>query len=162
MFTLTSSMFALWESINWILLSAIHGFFRIFHIIYSFVLVMDIICIGNITSHLSHNVHPILHVYWYSVSDRWITSFPVCNSICFYVPSSIHLVLFVSEYKLNPNPIWIYVPPFIPSIKASFIFCVLFDFRIVTTENGIVLRHAYYIVHTGFMGPYVTIYKFYQ
>ena len=33
---------------------------------------------------------------------------------------------------------------------------------VITTENGPVLRHAYYMVHTRFIGLYVTIHIFSQ
>ena len=32
----------------------------------------------------------------------------------------------------------------------------------VTTENGLVLRHTYYMVHMRFIGLYVTVHKFAQ
>ena len=100
--------------------------------LHSFVLVVDIIYIGHTISYLARNVRPIFHIYSSSESDWCITSFPVCYLICFSVPSSFCLVRFVSGYTLNPNPIQIYVPPFITSIKASFSFplnfpiCVLY------------------------------------
>ena len=81
---------------------------------------MDIICIGHITSYLARNVCPIFHIYSSSVSDRCITFPAFCNLIFISIPSSFCLVPFVSEYKLNPNPIQIYVPFFITSIKAIF------------------------------------------
>ena len=93
---------------------------------------VDIICIGNITRYLDHNVCTIFYIYSSSVSDWCITSFPVCNLICFYVPSSSFLFSFVSEYKLNTNPILIYVPHFITSIKyylyfpLNFLICILY------------------------------------
>ena len=34
--------------------------------------------------------------------------------------------------------------------------------RKITTENGPVLRHRYYMVHTGFIGLYVTVHTFAQ
>ena len=80
---------------------------------------VDIICIGHIMSYLLNNVHPIFYIYSSSVSDLCITSFTVCNSICFCYPSYFRLVCFVSEYKLDPNPIHIYVPHFITPIKTS-------------------------------------------
>ena len=73
-------------------------------------------------SYLDRNVRPIFQFFLSSVSEWCITYFPVCNLICFYVPYYFLLVSFVSEYKLNPNPIWVYVTPFITSIKASFYF----------------------------------------
>ena len=42
--------------------------------------------------------------------------------------ASFCLVCFFIEYKLNPNPIWIYVPHFIASIKASFYYPLNFRF----------------------------------
>ena len=36
------------------------------YIFHSFVLVMDIICLNHITSYLACNVHPIIHIYSYS------------------------------------------------------------------------------------------------
>ena len=89
------------------------------HVLHSLVLVMDFIYIGHITSYLAHNVCTIFYIYSSSVSDWCITYFTVCNLICFSVPSDFRLVFFVSEYKINPNLIWIYMPPFITSIKAS-------------------------------------------
>ena len=68
------------------------------------------ICIGHIISYLARNVRTIFQIYSSSVSDWCITYFPVCNLIYFSVPSSFQLVHFVSDYKLNPNPIWIYMP----------------------------------------------------
>ena len=92
------------------------------HGLHSFVLVVDIIYIGHTMSYLSHNLHPIFHIYSSSESDWCITFFPVWCLICFCFPSYSCLVCFLSEYKLNPNPIQIYVPPFITSIKDSFYF----------------------------------------
>ena len=89
---------------------------------------VDIICIDNIESYLACNVHNILHIYSYSVNDWCITSFTVCNLIWFYVPSTFCLVCFVSDYKLNPNLIWIYMPPFITSIEDSNYFTLNFRF----------------------------------
>ena len=100
-----------------------HNVHRILHI---FVLVVDIIFIGQIMSYLGRNVFPIFHIYSSSVSDWCINYFPVCNLICFSIPFYFLLVCFVSDYKLNPNPIWIHVPPFITSIKASFYFTLNF------------------------------------
>ena len=71
---------------------------------------VGIICIGHITSYLARNVCPIFHIYSSSVSTWCITYFTVCNLIYFYVTSSSCLVRVVSEYKLNPNHIHIYVP----------------------------------------------------
>ena len=94
------------------------------HVIHSFVLVVNIIYIGHITSYLARNVCPILHIYSSSESYWCINYFPVCNLIFFSVPSSFHLVCFVREYKLNPNPIQIYVPYFYHFNKSQFIFCL--------------------------------------
>ena len=53
----------------------LHSFVLVVDIIYIgniiniFVLVVDIICIGRITSYLARNVHPIFHIYSSSVSD---------------------------------------------------------------------------------------------
>ena len=44
-------------------------------------------------------------------SDWCITSFPVCNFIFFLFPLTFALLVFVGEYKLNPNHIQIYVLP---------------------------------------------------
>ena len=46
-----------------------------------FVLIVDIICIGHITSYLPRNVHPIFHIYPYNVDYWLIASCPVCNII---------------------------------------------------------------------------------
>ena len=96
-------------------------FFLLFMLLllHNFVLIVDIICIDPITGYLSCNVRNIFHIYSSSVNAWCITSFPVCNLIYFSVTSSFRLVSFVSEYKLNPNSIWVYVPPFFTSIKAS-------------------------------------------
>ena len=45
------------------------------YIFHSFVLVMDIICIGHITSYLAHNVYTIFHIYSSSISEKCITFF---------------------------------------------------------------------------------------
>ena len=92
------------------------------HILHSFVLVIDITCIGHSTRYLACNVLPAIHIYSSSVSDWCIASFPVLKLICFSVLSFFRLVRFVSDYKLNPNPIRIYITPFITSIKANFPF----------------------------------------
>ena len=89
---------------------------------------VDIICIGHITSYLARNVGTIFHVYSFCVSDWCITSFTVFNSIFCSVHYSCCLVNFMSDYKMNPNPIWMYVPPFITSIKDSFSFPLNFRF----------------------------------
>ena len=73
---------------------------------------VDIICIGHITSYLALNICTIFQIYSSSVSDWCIPYFTVCNRICFSVTSSFWIFRFVSEYKLNTNPIGIYVPPF--------------------------------------------------
>ena len=96
------------------------------HGLHSFVLVVDIIYIGHAMNYFAYNFHPIFHIYSSSESYWCITYFPVCNQICFNVPSSFCIVNFVNEYKLNPNPIQIYVPPFITSIKPSFSFLPIF------------------------------------
>ena len=58
---------------------------------------VDIIFIGHVMRYLSRNVRPIFRIYSSSVSDWCITSFSVCDLICFSVPSSFHLlVLWVS------------------------------------------------------------------
>ena len=53
---------------------------------------------------------------------------PVCNLIYISVTSSFCIVCFVSECKINPNPIRIYVPLFITLIKYSFYFLLNFRF----------------------------------
>ena len=55
-------------------------------VIHSLILIVDVICIGPITSYLACNFHPIFHIYSSSVNAWCITSFPVCNLICFSVP----------------------------------------------------------------------------
>ena len=92
---------------------------------------MEIICIGRITSYLTHNVRLKFQIYSSSVSDWCITSFPVCNLIYYYVPYSFQLVRFMSEYKLNPNPLWIYVPPFITQVRDGFYFPLISNLRVV-------------------------------
>ena len=87
-----------------------------------FILVMDIIYISHTTIYLARNDCPIFYIYSSSESDWCIPSFPVCNLIYFSVPSSFYLVSLVSEYKLSPNHIQIYVHTFITSIEASFYF----------------------------------------
>ena len=83
------------------------------------------------SSHLARNFLRIFHIYSSSVSYWYITYFPVCNLIYYYAASYFCLVRFLSEYKLSSNPIWIYVPPFITSMKASFYFLAwFFDLRI--------------------------------
>ena len=77
---------------------------------------------------MARYVHTIFQIYSSCISDCCITSFTVCNLICIYIPSSFILIIFVSDYKLNPKPIRIYVPPFITSIKDSFIFPLNFRF----------------------------------
>ena len=89
---------------------------------------VDIIFNGHIMSYLACNVRTILHIYSYFVCDLCITYFPVCNLICFSVPSYFRLVSFVGEYKFNPNPIRIYLPSFITSMKNSFSFSLNFQF----------------------------------
>ena len=98
----------------------------IVHIIHSFVLVMDIIYIGDITSYLACNVCPICHIYSSSESYWCINLPPVCDLICFSLPYSFRFVRFVIGYKLISKPICIYVPPFITSIKNSFYFPLIF------------------------------------
>ena len=61
------------------------------HVIHSFVLVVDIICIGNIVRYLERNIRTFFHAYSYSVSDWCIASFPVGK---YY----FCLVCLVSEY----------------------------------------------------------------
>ena len=59
-------------------------------------------------------ISSVLYLTFYlsSESDWCITYFPVCNLMCFYVTYTFRSFFFVSGYKLNPNPIRIYVPPF--------------------------------------------------
>ena len=83
---------------------------------------VDIIYIDHITTYLARNVCLIFHIYSFCESDWCVTHFPVCNLIVFFCSSSFSLACFVSEYKLNPNPIQIYGPSFPTSIKASFSF----------------------------------------
>ena len=92
------------------------------HVLQSFILVVDIIYISHTTIYLARNDCPIFYIYSSSESDWCIPSFPVCNLIYFSVPSSFYLVSLVSEYKLSPNHIQIYVHTFITSIEASFYF----------------------------------------
>ena len=58
------------------------------HIIHSFVLVVDIICIGHITSYLDRNTCPILHIYS-SIVNAWCNGVgekcnpsPYCDIFC--------------------------------------------------------------------------------
>ena len=51
--------------------------FFLFFLFYSFALIVDIICIGTITSYLDRNVHPIFQIYS-SSTNAW------CNSWDFY------------------------------------------------------------------------------
>ena len=104
-----------------------------FLLFYSFVLIVDIICIDHITSYLYINVRPIFHIYSYIVNAWCITSFPVCNLICFSVPYSFHLVRFTSYYKLNPNSIHIYVSPFLLQQMLVFLFRLNLDLHVVLT-----------------------------
>ena len=90
------------------------------HVLHSFVLFVDTI-LGHITSYLACNFHFIPHIYPSSESECCSTSFPMFNLICFSVPSTFRPIIFESDYKLNLNPICIYAPPFITSIKASLI-----------------------------------------
>ena len=92
------------------------------HVLHSFVLIVDIICIGHITSYLALNVCYIFQIYSSSVSDWYITYFPVCNLICFSVPSPFFIFGFMSEYKMNTNPIQIYMPHLITSTKSRIYF----------------------------------------
>ena len=92
----------------------------VFPVIHSFVLIADIICIDPITSYLACNLCPVFHIYSSSVNSWCITYFPVYNLICLSIISSVRLVFFVSEYKLNPNSICIYVTPFFTSKKAIY------------------------------------------
>ena len=104
---------------------------NVHHIIHSFVLVVDIICIGIVMSYLYHNIariHTILLIFSSSVNDWCIISFPICNLICFSIPSSFLFFRFASEYDLNPNPIRIYVTPFITSTKANFDFLIFWNY----------------------------------
>ena len=87
----------------------------------------DITCISHFTTYLPRNASPICNIYSYSVSDWCITSFPVCNLIYFSSLSYFCIVCFVSEYKLDNNPIRIYVPNFITPIKVSFSFPINFS-----------------------------------
>ena len=92
---------------------------------------MDIVCIGPITSYLACSVRPIFHIYSYSVNSWCITSFNICNLICFSVPSSFLLVCVLSEYKLNPNSIGIYTPHFLLQQKMVIIYRLIFYLRVV-------------------------------
>ena len=92
------------------------------HILHSFIPTVDIVCVDRVTSYLARNVCHILHIYSSSVDYWCIISFFFFNIICFSVHCSFSFVHFLSQYELNPNPIRIYVPPFITSIKTSFIF----------------------------------------
>ena len=74
--------------------------------------VLGSIFIGHITSYLACNVCPIIHIYSSSVNDWCITYFLVYNLIFFHVSSSFCLGHVVSKYKLNPNSIRVYAPPF--------------------------------------------------
>ena len=67
-----------------------------------------IIYIDHIIIYLARNVRPISHIYSFSESDWCITSFTVFNLTVFICSSSFCLVWFVSEYKLNYNPVQIY------------------------------------------------------
>ena len=104
----------------WIL-STFYGCIRILWILWIHSHFVDIICIDHITSYLAHNIRPIFHIYSSSVSDWCIPSLPVCDFICFSVASFVSLVCFVSDYKLNTNPIWIYVPSFYHINQSFFI-----------------------------------------
>ena len=94
-------------------ISTSHGYYPHF---------VDIIYIDHIKSYLAPNERPIFNIFSFSESDWCITSFPACNLIIFFCSSSFCLVRFVSEYKLNPNNIQIYVPSSPTSIKAQFSF----------------------------------------
>ena len=95
---------------------------NIHHGLHSFVLVVNIIYIDHITSYLACYFRPIFHIYSFSESEWCITSFPVFNLIFFSDPSSFFIVRFSSEYKINPNPIDIYVPYFYHFNKSQFFF----------------------------------------
>ena len=88
-------------------------------VLHSFILIIDIICIYTIMSYLAFYVRPIFHIYSSSVNAWCITYFPVFRLIRFSVPSSFFLFSFVSEYKLNPNYIWIYVHLFLLQKKLK-------------------------------------------
>ena len=87
-----------------------------------------ILCIGHIMIYLTCNFRPIFHIYSASVSDWSITYFPVCNLIWFFCYLFFFPYSFFSGNKLNPNPIRIYVPLFITSIKPRFYFLLIFIF----------------------------------
>ena len=98
---------------HFVKISTPHGYYPHF---------LDIIYIDHITSYLARNVRPIFHICSFSESDWCITSFPVCNLSFFSVPLPFALFVFVSEYKLDPKTIQIYVPYYPTSTKASFSF----------------------------------------
>ena len=99
-------------------------------------LAVDIICIGLIRSYPDRNVCHILHIYSYSVNGWFIIYFPVLNLIYFYVPSFFLILILVSEYELNTNPIWIYVHTFLTLTNASFYFPP-FYFSICMVYQGV-------------------------
>ena len=100
-------------------------------VFHSFIIIVDIIFIDPITRYLDYNVIPIFHIYLYCANDWCITYFPVCNLIYFSVTSSFRLVWFVSNYKLNPNSIRIYVPPFSLYQNLFFLSSLIFYSRIL-------------------------------
>ena len=118
------------------------------HILQIFVLVMNIIYIDHIARYLARSVCAIFHIYSSSVSDWCITSFLDFNLIHFSITSSVCLVCFVVDCKLNPNPIRIYVSTFITSIKGIFIFRLNFRFGVLYTRVICVL---YKLVLVGTM-----------
>ena len=72
-------------------------FFNVCHIIHIFVLVVDVVLIVDIMSYLARNVRPIFHIYSSIVNNWCIVSFPFCSLIFFLFPLSfVLLVLWVS------------------------------------------------------------------
>ena len=75
------------------------------HITYRFVLVVDIIFIGHITRYFARNVCPIFHIYSYSVSDRCSNREKASSTIYYFLvyiqyPDLIKLSDIPSEFLL--------------------------------------------------------------
>ena len=103
---------------------------NVFHVLHSFFCLWILFLV---TLRATYLVMSILYLTFYSSSESdWcITSFPVYKLIFFMLPLPFALFVFVCEYKLNPNHIRIYVPPFITSIKSGFLFHLNFDLCVV-------------------------------
>ena len=77
----------------------------------------------------------------FEITENEIHSKIMKNIVGNIIVSSLSVLYKSYWYKTINNNIWL---------------------NILTTENGPVLRYAYYMVHTGFIGLYVTVRTFAQ